>query len=500
MVFKTKIESIEQIEKAYSANWRESDKRTVGPEEEYPLINLKTLESAKHSDLEKLFVELNNSGWKKYYDDQTKKLVGVKKKVSGYESIISTDFGTGTVEINFPFGTNLNEIKLEYDVILNQAALAAKSCGLAMLGYAIQPLSKPSSSLVAQKGRYNSLNARFWTTHRLKPTREDPCLTDVHYHTINSANQVHVSVKNEDEAIKGVNLLNAAVPILIGMNANSPVWMGKPDKKYMEPRELFWDWVVDIPRDNQNIRKGIPRKFTSLGDYVSEIVKFEPVLSARQVNGEVRYIELFGCNSFSDFMDKGYSKVFLPGTVDRAVYDNTGNISKSIKGAKKIIENGCSLDIIEPTLIDLYAHDSFVWYDARLKAEYGTIELRCAGQQPPGEEFVIPGITLGLMEKLDDLEQLLGNYSTDETRIARLDAAKKGFNAKYAGDSIQALAHELYCIAHEGLKYRKQNEEHVLEPLEERIHTGINSASKALDDYYKGGLRYMVEKKIIHGN
>jgi glutamate--cysteine ligase len=481
----------EEIPQHYRENW---GRRTIGPEQEYPMVNLESLESVDLEELGRLYKTLEGMGWKPYSDDQTGQVVAVKKEVAGYNATITTDFGTGTLEINYPYGDDLVEIARLHRGILKDACDAAAENGLGVLGYAIQPLTPPSSELVAAKGRYQTLNARFWTTERLKPTKEDPRKTDVHYHTINAADQIHIGLMDEPEAINAVNGLNALAPVLISLCANSPVWQGRIDPEYIEPRELFWDWVVNVPQD-QN-RRGVPRKFSNLEDYLAETAKLEPVMTARIVNGKARYCEHYGNKTLAQYLTRGRGEVYLPGSVDRKAYDH-GDLAKATANAIRISEGGEVLSGITPLLIDLYAHDSFVWYDARLKAEYGTVEIRSCGQQPPMEDLCVAALGLGIVESIDKAASLVEGATLEDIKQARLSAIRHGMKGVYMGMPLKALGEKLVDIAHAALAARGKGEEGMLEPLYRRLESGKNPADMAIEAYSRGGLRALVEERLI---
>jgi len=466
----------------YTSNMTDSDSRTIGPEGEYLVVRRSDFKSAGRTDVREFFSSLVRDGWEPDWDLQTGKLVGVSQKHNGDKVKVSTDFGTGTLEINFIPRTTLHQIDAELNQTLSYVSRKLDENDLLLLGYGIQPVSPPAKELVAEKGRYSTLEQRFWTRERKEI--HDGC-TDVHFHTINAAQQVHVSLRNAPEAVRATNLLNLASPAIIALMGNSPIWLNGQGVKYNDARQIFWDWVVNVPQDTY--RKGVPKRlFSDLQDYVNCQLGFEPVMTARVGDEGVSYFEIVGHDSLRHCFERGEIQVVLPGSVNREVYDKTKDVKAALNPTQR-------LSTLKPDNIDVFAQDSFSWYEARLKAEYGTVELRCCSQQPLKEQMVVPAVALGLVENLDELEEALEGFSTDDARKARLLCINYGLAGKYRDEKVLGVAERLVDVARTGLERRGLGEEVYLEPLDRRLSEKKNPGDRILEAYQKRGIAGVVE-------
>ena len=470
------------IHELYTGNMRST--RTVGSEEEYPVVRKSDFHSLSREDIQKVFMSLIADGWEEQRDHQTGRVSAVSKNVDGRPFKVTTDFGTGTLEVNYPVSQNLHEAEQDLRTNLSYLSKRLDENGFLILGYGIQPVTNPGRDIVAEKGRYRTLEQRFWTREHCSFLEN---VTDVHFHTINASNQVHIGLKNEREAIEAVNLLNLASPAIIALMGNSPIWLNGRGLRYKDSRQIFWDWVVNVSQDK--FRKGIPERiFNDLDDYIKQQLSFEPVLTARVENGEVHYYEVIGAKNLGEPVRTGNITVAEPGAINRKIYDATGQV--------RLIDGG-TVKTIPIDFIDVLAHDSFSWYEARLKAEYGTVELRCCAQQLPGEQIVVPALALGLIENLSGLQKALSRFSLEDARTARINAIKYGLNASYDGTGIFDLIKGVLDVSREGLTQRGLGEEVYLEPLDRRLMDRKSPADIILDTYSRSGIPGIVELTSI---
>lgn len=478
--------NLENVEEIYRRELLRPQTLKAGKESEYILVSTSEKrfgECVLPAEVQQLFQLLAEelSGTPSY-DDMTNKITSLRAdipypgKPEHLDAVdIMTDFGVGTLEIAFPPQESVAIIARQTDQLLSKIVEIADDLQIAMLGYGIQPLSPPDKSLVAPKGRYRTLESRFSTQKHL-----DGKNTDVHFHTINAAEQIHVGVPREKDGIAGVNFLNAMntlSPLLNALFANSRVWKGMIDPEYIEPREVFWDWVVNIPQDKT--RKGILPRMRSIEDYVQCLLNHEPVLTFRNEDGVMRSCEFIGVSTFRDYLTAGEANVIAPGTKSNP---------KPMR-----LQDGRMLDRVSPTLFDLFVHESFAWYQARFKAKYGTVEVRCTGQQHPDERFSVLALVYGL--RLNDMN--LHDYVAKH--VAGLDVShhRRGFlreGLAYGGlgEYTREILHTLCDLAKEGLL--KQGEDTaLLDPLYQRIATRQSLSDRAVDVFTRQGMRGLVE-------
>ena len=483
---------LSDVQSFYTEKMDPKGDRTIGPEVEYPMVRKADLGSVDTDDLKVIFGEFGNRGWSIVPDGQTRFPVLAFKGEGDEKFVVTTDFGAGTLEINLPPRTDLHRIEKDFSSVLGEVSGILMEKGFLLLGYGIQPVSPPSVDLVAKKGRYQTLANRFYTREKIEWLNGDES-TDVLYHTINSASQVHVRVRDSEEAVKAVNLLNKASPLFSALLGNSPIWIGGNGDRDKDVRQRFWNWVVNIEQDQW--RKGIPKRtFTSFDDYVDTVLRFEPVMTARIRAHEVAgYLEIVGAKSLRECLERGNMQVVDPGTFNKRSFDTDGDFEGALR-------EGNNLQTIHAEGIDVHAHDSFVWYDARVKGEYGTVEVRCASQQPPEDQLVVAALSTGLIENLDGLGALLGGFSMAEARAAQEDCIKHGLHGSYEDASAVSLAKKMVEVAYEGLRRRAKDEESYLEPLRERVKDKKNPADIVLKAYESHGMAGVIDFVEIKQN
>ncbi len=477
--------TLENVEEVYRQTLLREQTLKAGKESEYPLVSTQKERFGKcvlPSEVQHLFQLLAEglSGALKY-DDMTGKIIGLQADIprpgapEQRDSVeIATDFGIGTLEIPFPPQESIATIVQQTDQLLSKIVEIADDLQIAVLGYGIQPLSPPGRNLVAPKGRYRTLESRFSTQEHLNGRN-----TDVHFHTVNAAEQIHVGVPREQEGMAGVNFLNVMnmiSPLFNALFANSRVWKGETDKEYTEPRESFWERVVNIPQDQT--RRGILVGVKSIEDYVQRLLDHEPILTLRNDHDVMRSCEFKDTATFRNYLTAGETEVIAPGT------------KKEPQPVR--LQDSRALDHISPQLLDLLIHESFAWYQARFKAMYGTIEVRCAGQQHPEDRFCVLALVYGLRLNHANLHDYIARYIIDlNVPQHRSGFLKEGL--AYRGlERHTKILRDLCDIAKDGLL--KQGEDTaLLDPLYQRIATRQSLSDRAVDVFTRQGMRGLVE-------
>lgn len=258
------------------------------------------------------------------------------------------------------------------------------------------------------------------------------------------------------------------------MTANSNIWKGEIDEGFKCLGEAFWDWWL---KDRYEERYGVPeKKFESIEDYFSHILGFKPVYVKR----EGLPIGLPDCPCFLDFYSCN------PDNPSCEKWDeNKGCCGMKPDGERVQVSGGQSKDIDQ--------HFTFFWHNARLSRHY-TLENRINDQQPPGEWIVIPALTLGLMENLEEAWQFVNSYDWELLQRVRTKALEEGINAEVDNIKVKDLSKKMVDIAEKGLKKRGQGEEKFLQPLHERLSTGECPADKAAEVFQDHGIKKFVKK------
>ena len=442
--------------------------RRVGIEAEYALVSSRDSDfghAIKFPQLELFFESLmeKHPDLKPTHDPVTKKILELNGNVNDVNFGLGPEFGACTLEVRMEPNGDLKSAGEEVDTVLSEIVPVAEENDFYILGYGIQPITPPHIDLVPPKGRQKALNKRFWTTEKLTAPN-----TDVQFHTINAAAQVHVDIGTGEE-MKAVNVFNTYAPAMAALFANSQVWKGRVDLDYIEPREKFWDWVVNVPQDMH--RKGIAPRFKDLEQYVHTSTSFQPIMTMR--DGE--FLEFYGTTSYREYLHKGRAQVIVPGTSSDPQIPKKGSW-------------------ITPEDIDIHISDSFDWWEARVRCGQGTLEVRPCSQQPKEDGLALPALSLGLVNNIDEALPVLNEYTIEEVIQGRESAIKHGLNGQMGRKHMYVVAKEMLDLACRGLE---PTDAKLLRPLYDRVESKKTLSEEASELFRTGGVDKLVERYRI---
>lgn len=437
------------IEEQFIKSLKYSHKRMVGVEVELIAIK-KTGRAASWELIQKIFKDFVDKDWEEVRDGKRGPIIGVKnkKKKNNWYDYILTDTGYCLLEIITAPREDLHQVNKRYEEIKNKLVRIAKMQGVYILAYGIQPVTSPSFKLLTPRKRYTFFR-RISKPHSYQAGT-----------TIIAAGQSNINLRDKEEALRAFNLLSATVPVQTALFANSPIWKGKVHPKYKVIRSVFWrgkydPWRVGMP----------PRPFRSLDDYFRHVWSLETFLVRRNE----KYYEVINKPQFMFYLEYGGK--------GRAVD------SKS----KKLIR-------LKPERKDIDLHNTFVWWDSRLKTTTRTVYLenRDCATQPPKEQMSVFAFHLGLVENLDKLGRYMSKFHYNDLRNARYEALTKTLKAQVKNIPISEIAKRLVKISKEGLIKRGFKEEKYLEPLYERIETKMSPADKMIKIFKRGGINSLI--------
>jgi gamma-glutamylcysteine synthetase len=185
--------------------WGEG-KRTVGRELEFPIVDA----DGRAADVRRLWNHLTAPGDLKIkYDTGTPNLI---VEAAGADFSYTIEVGVGTMEINTRPCRSLLEVAEIAERGVARLVHAAARMGWRVLGYGIQPVTKPGLQIMTPKQRYQSLYRAMGAEWL--------------WYTVTAADQTHVALARH-EAIDLLNYGNLITPALIALCANSPVYEGK---------------------------------------------------------------------------------------------------------------------------------------------------------------------------------------------------------------------------------------------------------------------------------
>jgi glutamate--cysteine ligase len=451
-----------QLIEVFTRNFKKNNKsaaRKIGLECEFPLVN-RDGKAINYDVLRGMFQHLKSQGFELYKDvvtDETlyaTKVFTADQEQFGFnKNVIGTDTGYCTLEVALKPDDNLFAIEQQLNQTMRMLSnyFLQKDC--LILGYGIQPVTPPSKHLMANSPRY-TLPLRE-SMNRFIEQRDG---VDFHLFTITASNQCHIEI-SEDEVIRAVNVLNGLSGLQIALTANAPVWRGEVDRQWKAVREIFWDYgFVELWT-----QIGIPKCFRDIPDYIEYICSFKPRLVMR----DEQAIYITDKKTFKDFIDSNEPSVGL-------------------------LMNGESISIF-PDVDDILYHSGFAWFNARISPKYGTIESRISCQQPPKETMVVTALVLGVLENIEEAENLLSRYSWEEWKRFRFDALRHTLQSEISNTKIMPLLEEFTKIAETGLRKRALGEEKFLEPAFRRIADRKAPADHAIYAFQTNKLTDFVE-------
>ncbi|MDE1823852.1 MAG: hypothetical protein KGH74_00970 [Candidatus Micrarchaeota archaeon] len=405
----------ESMLKEYTKNFdRPLRSRRIGPEIECTAVCKETLREPSVAQVTKLFENMAaRDGWKAEKEvlmtdgGLEEACTGASKRIGGYNVLVTTDVGTGTIEACIPPSVSLKEAERHIKDIMGMVCEVADMSGIYILGLGFSPVSEPSSNLVMPKPRYTYFTEKVFGRN----------IGEI---ALSSAAQCHIEVSS-DELPRVLNVLNGFSPALIALTANSTI-VGGEFTEYLEFRGRAYDSLVRSGGIEAK-RVGIADRFGTIEECYECMLDFRPIFTKR--NGEY-----YGYNgrvsSMREYLANGKTETHS-------------------------ILNGSRMDI-KPELVDMFFLEGTVWWDARPKGVYGTVELRpCSFQPSTNDLMAINAAALGLVENSREAERMITRYSLREIEAARADAMANGVRARIGGGELHAFAEGMLGIASAGL-------------------------------------------------
>lgn len=388
--------------------------RRIGPEIECTAVCKETMREPTVRQVVAFFEGLaRNPGWKEERDilvidgRPQESCVGASVAIDGYNALVTTDVGTGTIEVCVPPSGTLKEADRRIRSIMGIVCSEAGRNGLDILGLGFSPVSEPSTSLVMPKPRYTYFTEKVFGDN-------------IGRIALSSAAQCHVEVELEELPV-ALKVLNGASPALIALTANSTI-VGRRQTGHLEFRGEAYKSLVDSGGIEPG-RVGIPERFGTPERMFDTMLGFMPIFT-KQHDGYYGYNG--GSKSMGRYIDDGVAVVHsIPGNRERSIV---------------------------PGLVDMLYLEGTVWWDARPKSGYGTVELRpCSFQLDTDDLMAINAVTLGLVENGTEAWERIGRYSESDVRAARGEAMSKGLRARIGGSSMEEFAGIVLESARQGL-------------------------------------------------
>jgi glutamate--cysteine ligase len=332
---------------------------------------------------------------------------------------------------------DMHQICAETGVHLHEVKAVADELGLGFIGLGFSPLWRRDEVPVMPKGRYDIMRAYM-------PKKGARGL-DMMLRTCTV--QANLDYADEADMVRKFRTSLALQPVATALFANSPFVEGRPSG-WLSTRANVW---TDTDPDRTGMLEFVFSDdfgFEAYADYALDV----PMYFAKRGD---RYIDLSG-RSFRAFMRGELSE--LPGE--------------------------------RPTLKDWNDHLTTLFPEVRLKTY---LEMRGADAGPWSRICALPALWTGVLYDHDALGaawDLCRDWTSDDLRQLRLDAARVGLKAEVCGRPLQAVAQDLLAAARGGLHRRGRlsggfvDETGYLSELDEIAETGITPAERLLDLYH----------------
>ena len=136
----------------------------------------------------------------------------------------SAELHRSVVETNTPVAATLDDLRDGIVSLRRRAIGVAESLGLGLVAAGTVPLVDLDSLPVTPTSRYR----RMLDEYQMLAREQLIC-----------GAQVHVGIPDRDEAVSIAQRVTPALPVLLGLSASSPYWMGE-DSGYASVRSLVW--------------------------------------------------------------------------------------------------------------------------------------------------------------------------------------------------------------------------------------------------------------------
>ena len=355
---------------------------------------------------------------------------GLIVRVDFPEAAYEVEMGRATIEVVLPPAADLIELEALSRPALARLVRAGAARGIHVLGYGIQPRTPGGEGLMTPKRRYLALSRAVG-----RPW--------MHF-TSTASDQVQVDISRA-ELMDAINLMNLLSGPIIALTANSSVYAGRIGR-FVSGREGLLA-VLGEHRHGMT-----PRRFAGLDEFLAFLCG-----QRCYVLPEGRRFARYG-RPFTSYL-AAHGAALTAGVWNAYLW-----------------------------------HEHYTWNSARPRVSHGTIEVRPACQQPPGESLAAAALSLGLVEALPKLGAFVGGLLGPDPWPAmaayRRDVVRRGLRAHEPAPRFLAGLVDLCARA---LQRRGRGEERYLNPIRERLERRTLPADRAAAIFRGRGIEGLIE-------
>ena len=391
------ITSRKQLVDYFSEAVKPKEEWLIGCEHEkfpYRLSTLKPVSYEEPNGLRDFLNAMKDYGWAAINEGDH--IIGLSRG----RSAITFEPG-GQVELAGAPLLNLHETSAEIDQHLLEVNEIASKLDIGFLGIGFHPTARREDISWVPKERYRIMRDYM---KKVGTMGHDMMLRTC-------TTQVNLDYADEADMIQKFRVGLALQPIATALFASSPFKEGKPNG-YASYRMHVWD-------DTDNARCGpIPFVFEEGFGY-ERYIDYALNVPMYFVYRDGHYIDCSG-QSFKDFL-LGKLPAY-PGEL--------------------------------PTISDWANHLTTLFPDVRLKK---VLEMRGGDSGTSEMLLALPSFWVGLLydgPTLDEASQMIKDWSLEDRKNLRADAARLGFKAHIRGQSVREVAQQTITLAKQGLRRR----------------------------------------------
>ena len=440
----------EAIYNKYIAPTKQKKDRYIGIEIEMPIVNL----DKKAVDIEKV-LEMSNKfqntfSFEVCSVDDNGQINSIESPVTGDN--LSFDCSYSNLELSMGKGDELHELKKRFDTYYRFINEYFAKSHYTLTGMGINPYFDKNHNEPVPNERYRMLYHHLHTYKKYKNERR--IFHDYpDFGTYTSASQIQTDVFY-DELITVINAFRKLEPYKALLFANS-IHPNEPE--YLCSRNMLWEYSMQGYNPHN-----IGMFDDDLKD-VNELLEYIKTTSIYCTMRDGRYIN-FRPTIINDYlkMDKITGEYF------------NGKEYQSIE--------------FKPGIEDLKYLRSFKFEDLTFR---GTIEFRSMCCQPISDSMVIAAFHMGLIDRADELDEMLREdkvlytHGYNAVELQKL-MSKVTLPAFINREELKKRLVQILDMADAGLKKRGYGEEIYLTPLYERAESLLSPARKMYEGIKAG--------------
>lgn len=418
----------EKLKELYIDPIKNKEQSLVGIELEFPIANLegKATDSDLTKSLMRYLADMDRFIPKKFDSDQNP--IELEEKGSG--DLILFEVSYANLEFAFAPETEIASVEKRFTGYLDLIQSFLAKGRHAVVGQGIHPNWKDNHDSIVKTPRYQML-VDYLSMAQDYPDRNFH--TYPNYGAFISGNQVQLDVSPENY-LQVLNAFNQIEPAKAYLFANSEFPGENWDTKIS--RDLFWENSMHgFYPENAGV---FPRNFSSENDFLDYLLESSVFTTER--DSEMLYFEPI---RVKDYLSQNQIE------------------ARNSKGEKVLIQ---------PNLADLDYHRA---YHFQSLTRRGTIEFRSVCAQPLTDTFSSPAFHIGLLENLEELENVLAKAAFFEKEGDQIFELRRKYSQKSLTSEDQALikafAKEVLEVAQKGLEARGFGEERYIAHLFDKV-------------------------------